>query len=261
MKKILSVLLLIGYFLTGYAQQYLSPKDSIDLQTDQFIGIDSYGAVYHSKKNIFYKSWNNREWQYGDFALGEITSVSILNPLKIILFYESSNSVVIIDKYLTEIDRINFNTITEFKSVSSVSAANDNNLWVFDTNTQQIALFDTTTDKTLINTQPINKIPTLQRSNFNYCWVLTPGILSQFNIYGSLIARHENIDFIDFTTINNDLIALKEDGLYYVSTATAEMEKLNLPEIPIKQFYVTNEILYIYSQSMIYSFDLTPPKK
>ncbi|AXT51243.1 hypothetical protein D1818_10545 [Aquimarina sp. BL5] len=260
MKKALFFLILFGFVYSSPAQRNAIARDSISLGADHFLGLDSFGAVYYTKGNIFYKKWNNQEWQFGDFILGQLTQVSILNPLKIVLFYESSNTIVLVDKYLSEIDRINFNTIAEFKSVSLVSPANDNSVWVFDNNTQQLELFNTISNKTLITTQPITELPTKLHSNFNYCWILTSETLSQFNVYGSLLTRSGNDGYIDMRIINDDLLLLKEDGLYYHSTKTKEIEKINLPEIPIKQFYVTNEILYIYHQSKIYSFDLTPQK-
>jgi len=261
MKKIILFLILLGGIQASFAQRNVVLKDSITLRADQFLGIDSFGAVYYLKDNIFYKKWNDREWQFGDFILGQLTQVTILNPLKIALFYQTSNTLVLVDKYLSEIDRVNFNTTVEFKNISLVSSANDNSVWIFDTNTQQLEVFNTISEKTLVATQPINELPEVLRSNFNYCWILTPETLYQFNIYGSLLYRSENSEYKNIQIFNNDLIIEKEDGLYYRTTSTEKLEKLNLPEIPIKQFYVTQEILYIYHQSTIYSFDLTPPKK
>ncbi|KAA1244572.1 hypothetical protein [Aquimarina sp. RZ0] len=261
MNKIVFFLVLFSTLTTISAQQDLIIKDSISLKADRFLGIDSFGAIYYSKGDIFYKKWNDHEWQFGDFILGKLTSVSIRNPLKIILFYESSNTVVLVDKYLSEIKRINFNTIADFKAVTRVSAANDNNLWIFDSNTQLLEVFDTDSDKTLATTQPINEIPIVQRGNFNYCWILTPTKLFRYNIYGSLLDTIENKEFLDIKIINDDLIMHKDDGIYYLSIAHQEIEKINLPQIPVKQFYVTNEILYIYHQSKIYSFELIPQKK
>lgn len=260
MKQLLFFFILFGYIQIGFAQRNVIVQDSISLEADRFLGIDSFGAVYYTKGNVFYKKWNHQEWQFGDFILGQLSQVSILNPLKIVLFYETSNTIVLVDKYLSEIDRVNFNTTAEFKSISMVTPANDNSIWVFDTNTQQLELFNTITDKTLVTTQPINELATSIRSNFNYCWVLTPKTLLQFNIYGSLLHTIQNEEYTDISIINDDLILHKDGGLYYRSSETEEIEKIDLPEIPIKQFYVTNEILYIYHQSTIYSFDLTLPK-
>ncbi|OED45216.1 hypothetical protein AB832_01455 [Flavobacteriaceae bacterium (ex Bugula neritina AB1)] len=261
MKKFIFLLIILGNIHTIISQRNVILKDSIELKADQFLGIDSFDAIYYTKENVFYKKWRKQEWQFSDFILGPLTSVSILNPLKILLFYESSNTMVIVDKYLTEIDRINFNTISEFKNASHVSAANDSTIWVFDNNTQQLEVFDTSSRKTIATTPPISQLPLQQVSNFNYCWLLTPDTLYQFNIYGSILYKMENSKYQGIKIMNNNLILLKEGILYHFSTNDGTTEKIKLPEITVKQFYVTHEILYIYHLSKIYSFDLTSPKK
>jgi len=261
MKNIIFLLVVISSVQTIIPQRNAITKNVMELETDLFLGVDSFGATYYSKENVFYKKWQEQEWQFGDFVLGKLSSVSILNPLKILLFYESSNTIVVVDKYLTEINRINFNTISEFKNASHISAANDNTIWIFDTNTQQLEVFDTNSKNTISTTLPINQLPIKQTGNFNYCWLLTSDTLYQFNIYGSILHKKENSGYEDMKIINNDLILLKEGGLYYYTSETDQTEKIKLPEITVKQFHVTQEILYIYDQSKIYSFDLTPPKK
>ncbi|MDY8136549.1 hypothetical protein [Aquimarina sp. 2201CG5-10] len=256
------ILFLTFIFFTQYtfAQRNVSIKDSISIEADSFWGVDSFDAIFYSKDNVFYKKWNNQEWQYGDYILGQLSSVSILNPLKIMLFYESSNTIVLVDKYLTEIERINFNVITEFKNVTKASPANDNSIWIFDNNNQRLELFDTNSRKTLLSAQPINELPVALQSNFNVCWILINNQFLQYNVYGSLLYKFQNSGYSDLCIVNNDLILKKENNLFYYDTQSESLEKIKLPEITVKQFYVTNEILYIYHQTKIYSFDLTLQK-
>jgi len=260
MKKVILFIALISLIYTLPAQKNGILKDTISLESDRFIGVDPFGAIYFVKEQVFYKKWNDQEWQFGDFSLGELTSVSILNPLKIILFYELSNTVIIVDKYLNEIDRVNFSTIIEFKNVAQVSPANANMIWIFNSNTQQLEVFDINSKKTIAVTQPISEFPIAQHSDFNYCWLLTRENLWQFNIYGSLLRKIKNTTSFNIKTMNNDLILQNEDGLYYRSLKTNKIEKINLPEIPIKQFYVIHGILYIYDKSKVYCFKFIPEK-
>lgn len=261
MKILISFLLYLVSFYTLSAQIELTKKDSIPLVADQLWGIDSFDGIYYSKDNILHKNWNTQQLQFGDYSLGELSSVSILNPLKIILFYQTSNTIVLIDKYFNEIDRINFNTLPEFKNVTHVAAANDNSVWIFDANNQQLELFDTDLRKTLITTLPINELPKNIQSNFNFCWIMTETEIFQYNIYGTLVDRFENKEYSNFCIADNQLILKEENELYYYENENKRSEKINLPQISIKQFQVTNEILYIYDLTKIYSFKLTSPEK
>lgn len=260
MKQLFLTFLFAILTCVAYGQPKASLNDSIQLEADRFVGVDNFGALYFSKENILYKKWNNQQWQFGDFILGELTSVAILNPLKVLLFYESSNTIVFIDKYFNEIDRIDFNTIQDFKNLSKVTPANDTQVWIFDNNTQQLEIFDTTTNNSIAVTQPLPSIPVAQDGNFNFCWLLSSEYLTQFNIYGSLTHRMTNENFSSVQMHKRGVILQQENNLFYYDVSTEKTSKIILPEIRVEQFYVTNEILYIYDKKTIYSFNLSPQK-
>ena len=238
------------------AQNLATDTNPIRLSTERFVGIDNFSAVYTINQNILYKSWNAQIWQFGDYTLGTITKVSITNPLKILLFYQNLNTVVILDKYLNEIERIDFNTTVNFKNPSFVSLANDQSIWLFDNNAQQLELFDLETENTLFTTLPVKGIPIDEHCNFNYCWMLTENKILQFNIYGNQLTEINNNNFEQIHIYKKGILLKKEDALYSMTVQAKEFKKLNLPKIPIEHFYVTGEILYIYSAGMLYSFDL-----
>ena len=231
------------------------------LVADSFVGIDTFGGIYFVNSSILYKNWNAKQWQFGDFALGEITSVSLLNPLKILLFYESSNTIVYVDKYLNEIKRIDFNTIENFKNVSLVSPANDTQIWSFDTNTQVLEIFNSSTEKTIRTTQPIAEIPEAMLGNFNFCWLLTSDEIHQYNSYGSLLYKYENQGYMGLQLYMDTIILQKNNDLYYLNPFSKEIERILLPEITIKHFYVAQEMLYIYDQEALHRFTLQPSRK
>ena len=78
------------------------------LEADIFVGKDKFGFNYYIKNNVFFKKDNQELFQYKNVALGKIMKVDLLNPLKIILFYENFNTIIIVDNQLNEIQKINF---------------------------------------------------------------------------------------------------------------------------------------------------------
>ena len=165
------------------AQEPLFLKKTIVLKADHFWGVDTFDALFFSKENVFVKQWNHQKLEFTDYSLGELSYVSLLNPLKILLYYSNSNTVIILDKYLNEIKRIDLNTISGFANIHSVSPANDNTIWVFNSNSQRLELFNTITLKTILSTQPIAQLPIYQFSNFNFCWLVTDKIIYKFNFF------------------------------------------------------------------------------
>lgn len=237
----------------------LQQQDS--LLVDRFVEVDNFGALYTIKDNILIKRLDKKKWQYNNFQLGEITSIDILNPLKITLFYEDFNTVIVLDNTLNEIRRIDFNVIDDFKNLAAATTANDRNLWIFDTNTQQLEVFNYLQEKTPIKNLPISEKFVMLKSNYNFCRVLTETILYTYNIYGSLLSQQELTGVTDFSMTNTEVIFLKEKQLYY--TNDDDVYLINLPSnrIAIKQFSLHDDILYIYNGIVLYQFQLKKPTK
>src|SRR5699024_4105348 len=59
------------------------------LKAERFIGIDTYGNRYVVNHNTLVKTSENKTYQFSDRQLGHLSSVDILNPLKIVLFYRN----------------------------------------------------------------------------------------------------------------------------------------------------------------------------
>jgi WD40 repeat protein len=237
----------------------LQQQDS--LLVDRFVAMDNFGASYVIKDNILIKQKDTKKWQYNNFQLGEITSVDILNPLKITLFYEDFNTVIILDNTLNEIRRIDFNVIGEFKNLAAATTANDRNLWIFDTNTQQLEVYNYLQEKTPVQNLPISEKVITIKSNYNFCRVLSETTLYTYNIYGSLLSQQELTGVTDFSMTNTEVIFLKEKQLYY--TKNDDVYLINLPtdKIAIKQFSLHDDILYIYDEIVLYQFQLKKPTK
>ena len=61
-----------------------------ELENKTYIGFDGLGNNYYIKENVFIKQNENQKWEYKNVALGKITSVDYLNPLKLVVFYEKT---------------------------------------------------------------------------------------------------------------------------------------------------------------------------
>ena len=116
--------------------------DTLQFQADTYIGFDSFGANYFIKNNVFIKKTKTRIWQYKNLSFGKISKVDIQNPLNIVLFYEDFNSIILLDNQLNETQRINFSENTTPILATATGLAFGNRLWMYNSLSQQIGLFD-----------------------------------------------------------------------------------------------------------------------
>ena len=64
--------------------------------------------------------------------------------MKILLFFESFNTVVTLDNQLNEIQKINFSDVNNSIVVTKIGMASQNQFWIYNALNQKIGLFDYT---------------------------------------------------------------------------------------------------------------------
>lgn len=62
---------------------------------------------------------------------GNLFSIDVSNPLKILLFYKDFSSVVVLDRFLSNITTVNLKNFSILQP-AAVGLSYDNNIWVFD---------------------------------------------------------------------------------------------------------------------------------
>ena len=256
--RVVIFLLLFSNFLCA---QQLKLVDSTLMEVDRFVGVDSYKNIYFINNGGLYKEGDLGKFVFQDYQLGPITTVDLINPLNVVVFYSEVSTIVFLDNRLNEIERINFNNLPFFLNGSAVTNAGNNRLWVFNIDSQQLELFDYRTNRETIFSQPYEGELISQVSDFNDCFILTKDHLWQVNIYGSLLSEMKLEGFNTIVRNGKTLIGLKENELYLLSGETVNPIDLELNENNIKDLHLTQEFLYIYDGYKLSSFTLTQPKQ
>jgi len=235
--------------------------DSNPLEVDRFIGLDSYQHTYFVKDRALYKTGELGDFVFQDFQLGAISSVDIINPLQVVVFYAEVNIVVFLDNRLNEVNRINFNLLDTFLNVGMVSNAGNNRLWLFNVDLQQLQLFDYRTNRQTIVSQPFKGQVISMASNFNDCYVLTEDTLWQINSYGSLLFEKQMEGFQKIVRNEKHVIVLKGNRLFSLSEQSLRELTYESNKNLIKDLRLTQDFLYIYDGKNISTYSLTQPKK
>jgi hypothetical protein len=256
MKYFYSFLFLVS--LSVFSQNTIETQfvSKTDFTADQFVDITNFNTFFFIKDQALLLQKESKTINYSNLQLGKITSASAFNSLKINVFYKPFNTVIILDNRLAEIFKIDFNTISPYKNITFVSTGSDNTLWLFNQNTMRLELFDYKTGKTRAKTMPIENNVIDIASDYNSCWLLTDDYLFHYNYFGSLITKIKNTGFTKLENNKNTLILKKENSLYYLNRNSNEFELITISDLLIKQFFVTNENLYLYDGKTIYNYQL-----
>ena len=137
------LLLIVTFSLYAQTNYTCNKLDSLSLKkADKFIGKDNLQNYYYTQNNQLFKQSKNKTYNYKNLALGEIHDIAIENPLQIVLLYKNFNTVVLLDNQLNEVQKIDFNTIDPFLTITSIGFGGQNKLWFFDSNSQKVGLYD-----------------------------------------------------------------------------------------------------------------------
>jgi len=264
MKSILLLFLFVVFQLNAQEFELVS---STEFNATTLVGVDSYTNVYYIKDMVLYKEGPDGSFTFNDFQLGNLSSVDIINPLKVVLFYEDTNTVLLLDNKLNLIERINFNTLSKFINISNATNAGNSKLWIFNVDSQQLELYNYITNEKTIVSQPFEGKLISQASNFNYCFILTENKIRKFNRYGSLVSEFPMIGYEKIIHHNKIAIALKENKLFLVANDPLNSENLSInplnitiSENNIKDLYLTDDFLYIYDGKNLHTFSYKSSK-
>lgn len=226
------------------------------IKVETIVEIDNFKTLYYIKNDVFYKKTDSKTISYNNLQLGQITSATAFNPLKINLFYKDFNTAIILDNRLAEIFKIDFNTIQPYKNISHIATCNDNTLWLFNQDTQQLEIYDYKNHVTRAKSLPIKSNVIDMKGNYNYCWLLTNNYILVYSYFGTLISKIKNEGYTSMDESDENIILKKENSLFFLKKNTKTIIPVALPNLLINDFLLTNETLYIYSNETLKQFQL-----
>lgn len=246
--------LIIFFFFSGsaFAQDFnFSFLKETPLNADAFYGVDQFDNNYFSLNNVLYKTTSSKTYQYQNLALGMISSVSIYNPLEIVVFYKDFNIVVILDKTLNEIQKIAFLN----KNITLVAKAGNNQLWLYNDDDQQLELYNYQSKTTIAKSQPQGIVLAFDlKATANFAWIETFDELLVFNNYGNLVNTY-TFDFDDFTLLNNDKVLFNFNSEFFLFDKNIKENQLKV-SFKIENTSFVNDKLYLFHDKRIFIYQL-----
>jgi len=241
-----------------------SPISQFDVEADAFAGYDSFGFYYQIKNNVFSKIKEKENFEYKNVSLGKITKVDLQNPLKIVLFYEDFNTVVLLDNQLNKITEINFSLNTIPIVVSGIGMSTQNQLWIYNTLNQQIGLFDYLKNEYKTVSTPLIEPIKFYQTDFNtFYWIDPKNNWFSCDIFGKTTALGKVPDFDSIEIINNHQYLFRKANLLYfkdiTDTNSAGFSEIEILEKTFDKFYYKDQILSIFTAKEIVNYKIVTP--
>jgi hypothetical protein len=263
MKKLLFLLLVIQSLSTFSQVQSMQATfiSTQKIEADTFVGLDALGDRCYIINNIFFKKNSSGIFQYKNPFLGKITRVDLQNPLKIMLLYADFNTVVLLDSQLNETEKIDFSKNETPIVATAAGMASQNKLWIYNSLTQQIGLYDYLNDTFKELTQSFQGGFKYYETDFNnFQWIDEQSRWRSCNIFGKITDIDIVPAFDQIKLVDNQIILFSKDGkLYWKDIRNGNVFLIENIEKSFKSFTYREQILSIFTGSQITNYKITTP--
>lgn len=249
MRKYLLIFISIIALDTAHAQERsFVPKKfdhfTVDL-LDNLYGWNDEGLEKYTPTGELTASYSNK-------SLGPITAVDVSIPSKIMVFYQESGTIQILDSKLSPLG----NSLDLFGkglfSISLAAISSSTSIVLFDVSTQELISSDLNLNIThttpcnfskefqpnLINIRLDNEILLIDRSGLYF-----------FDKFGSFEKQIAITDITSSQYYKKRLFYLQYDQLYKYDILTLERETISTREVAVKEFHISNDYIYLLDKS------------
>ncbi len=267
MKYILLIFLSISLFSCGTTQQPVAssvpPEYFILLPDIQSLDIDPLGNLYVVDGNdrlTKFDSIGRKIFHIVNNNLGEIHSIDVGNPFKIMMFYRDQQTIILLDRTLSEIQRIH---LPEWKTsdVTAACLSPDNAIWIFNGTERTLVKMDGT-GNAILTSNPFDIIrPSALRPDFifdtDYFLLLTQEgkTISLFDDFGQYIRELEGIE-PKFSVSGNSIIYRKDSRLFtYDLVRSQYLQEINFTQPTSGKINAFRDGYYSFDSKGIYILD------
>jgi len=252
-----------GFNAIAQASVSINLVKKTTLKADRFIGVDDFDAIYFVRNNTLIKETDENIYNYQNTQLGEITSVDVINPLKILIFYKALNTVVLVDKSLNPLSNpINFSTNGFNKNVEFVNIAYKNQLWLYSRDDNRLHLWDLNTQMVNHSSKPLsflkksNFLPHQQLSKYNETFLSDGTGLLKFNEYAQFESSLTLNSFSMISRMYEGFVFVKNRFLFYQNLTERPIDLTLKERIKFKNIYTRNTYLYIFDGASLFTFNI-----
>lgn len=219
-KHILYPLVVFCVLAFGFIKNGETPKLVIKVKHD-FLNVDNLSNIYTVREDELMKYLPSGKFfaRYSNLKLGSITTLDVMNPLKILLYYRDFQQIVFLDNQLS----VNSENVSleklGYEQTDLVCASVNNSFWIYNKQNNELIRFNENSKK-IASTGNLKQVlqadlnPNFMMEHNGYLFMNSPenGIYV-FDIFGAF-SRVVSIKELHEFQVNENLIYYQKDGKF-----------------------------------------------
>lgn len=201
--------------------------------------VDELGSVYVLTSSGQIKKYNSSLDSIAVFnevkRYGQLHSIHTENPLRTILFFKNFNTVVLLDRMMQMVQKIDLRKSNLFQ-VSAIAPSYDNRLWVFDQQNSRIkkinfdgsVVFEST-DLRLVFDEIIHPVKIIEHQGSLYLLDSLVGVYI-FDYYGGFKKKVLYPHTTDIQSWGDALLGICKGSVWLKKENELDVKRVNFPE-------------------------------
>lgn len=187
---------------------------------------------------------------------GNPSYLDVTNPLKVLLYYKNYSTVVILDRFLSQRNMINFRKQNIF-SVKAIATSYDNQIWIFDEqdyklkkiNEEGTVLLESSDLRQMVGEAPSPQL-IIDSDNFVYVYDPEKGFFI-FDYYGALKNQLPFLHWTDIAVSKNQIMGFSENQFHSYTLKSLDLKNFHLPPLTKDRISISamNNKLYVLKTS------------
>lgn len=248
--------LFVFLFLTNLLIQDFSGFKTIGSINDNFdfLSTDQFGNVYLIKNNRISKYDISGKFthSYSNSLSGNIFSVDVTDPLRIMLYYSDFNQIVFLDKTLSVLNERIMLDEYGLEFVTAACTSTQGGLWVYDRQKEWILYFDKNLEikiqsPRITGIKSFENHPDFILESDQKIFLKIPELgIMIFDHFGSYIKTIPLKNVNDFQVIENQIVFHNDNSLLFYNYNFHLKKELKLPQSKnLKQVRIEGNNIYL----------------
>ena len=187
---------------------------------------------------------------------GNVYSIDVTNPLKILVYYKEFSTIVMVDRLLNILNTIDLRSLNIFQA-KAIGLAYDNTVWIYDELEAKLkrvaddgSLVNETTDiRQFVDTVPEPSI-ICDQSGLVYLYDIAKGVYI-FDHYGSFQKHIQIPGWQDFSVIEKNLLGRNNHYFFRYQSENPDVQQQDIPAsyLPAIKIIIMPNIIYVLRQA------------
>ncbi len=257
----MNILLILIFLMTPnfFLADTLILEKKIPFEVKGFIKVDPLGNIYHVYKNQIEKinDLGQIRNKFSKNLYGQITSMDVINPLKMLVFYQDNSILMFLDNTISDQGTGLSLEHADLEFVSNACISQNEGFWVYDPQKFTFIRLDEhfqvlyqSSNMSLITGKGISPYQMMERNNKLFINDTLQGVLV-FDVQANYIKTFPFKKIFLLNFMNNQLIFIQNEHLVFYDIITFEEKRIALPNMHVWNGYFENNKLYLPNKDQI----------